>query len=135
VVSILGVRVCQDLRIGHGIEQAEAEDLGDPAPRDCRRGGRNRLAIDAERRMQCRRDVILEDESALSHELVALTANGIRMERCGVALDLVTRPARNGILVTFLAPVRIEQRPEPLLRREDAVEHDAAAVELRPLGG
>src|SRR4029077_11796497 len=99
-----------------------------------RRGG-NRLAVDAERRMKRRSDVVLKDEPALSCELIAQQGAGRRVGVKGarVALDLAPRPARHGILVTLLAPVRIEQRPQARLRSENAVEHDAAAVKLRPL--
>src|SRR2546429_8360935 len=79
----------------------------------------------------------MKDEPALCREVGAHAAprGRVGVKRGRVALDLVTRPTSRGILVTFLAPVRIEQRPEALLRSEDAVEHGATAVELRPLRG
>src|SRR2546430_362283 len=131
MVRVVRVRVRQDFGIGHGIEQAEAKDLGRRPPTHRGRDRGNGLAIDAERRMQCGRDMVLVDEPASRCELVALTGarRNDRVESARVALDLVAGPAGRWILVTFTAPDRIKNRPETRLRREHAVEYHTTAVE------
>ena len=48
-------------------------------------------------------------------------------------LDLITARAGSGVFVTFPARVGVEQRPEPGLGREHAVEGDFAAAEALQL--
>jgi hypothetical protein len=80
--------------------------------------------------------MVLKDEPALGDELVARTRPRRRdgAKRGRMALDFVARPTSRRVLVTLLAPVRIEQRAEASFWGEDAVEHRAAAIELRALG-
>src|SRR5207245_5765531 len=83
-----------------------------------RGGGRERLLIDPQRLLQGGRRVLLDDESALLDQRVAHPG----AEGGGVHLDLVAAAPRLRILVALAAAGRVEERAEPRLGLEGAVE-------------
>ena len=135
VVAVVRVGVGKDHRIGNGVEQPESEDVRRRPGGDGGGPGRDRLAIDAEGRVQRRRDPLLEDRPSLGGELVAGPAGGAGMEGRRVPFDFVPGAARHRRLVALPAAFRIEERPEPGGGSELAVEDDAAARETVTLGG
>ena len=126
VVSVRGVRVAQNHRVRHGVEQPAAEDRGRGPHAAPARILRERLRVDAECGLQGGRGLPLDHGAALGGERVA---HGAGAERRGVHFHLVAAPARGRVFVTLTAAGGVEQGPEARRRREHAVEHDTAAVE------
>src|SRR2546425_595423 len=86
---------------------------------------RERLRVDAQRGLEGGRHVLLDDRPPFARERVA---HGSRSERGGMNLDLITASAGR-VFVTLAARRGVEQRTEPRLRREYAVEDSLAALE------
>src|SRR2546426_2033405 len=107
------------------IEQAAPEQHGRGAHGASRRRGRERLRVDPERLLEGGDGVLLDHEPAFLHQRIAHAA----AERRGVHLHLVAKPALRRVLVALAAARRVEERAEPRLRGEGAVEDDLAARE------
>ena len=126
VVSVGGVGVAEDHRVRHGVEEPAAEDREGGPHAASGRVLRERLRVDAECGLQGGRDLQLDHGTALAREWVAC---GAGVERRRVHFHFVAAAARDRLFVALPAPGGVEQGPEALLRREQAVEDDAAAAE------
>src|SRR5205807_846948 len=85
--------------------------------------------IDPQGLLQRRRGVQLDDEPPFLDQRIA---HGV-LERCRVHLDFVAGTALRRILMALTAAGRVEQRAEPRLRGEVAVEYDLPLGEAIPL--
>ena len=129
VVSSLGIGQRQNLRVGHGVQQAEPED-GRRGPMGCGGGRRrHRIPSDPEGGVERGRHAVFEHRPAISTQLIAHTA----VERGRMRLQLLADTPDHWSLVALTAGGVVEEGPEPRPRGEVGLEHDLTAIKQAPL--
>src|SRR5574341_822230 len=128
-ILIFGIRPAQDLVFRNDLHQTKTEQkrCGEASARG--RGGWDGFAFNAE----CFEDGRGLPPNVLPAVALEIVTGRRRHEPRGLDHPLLAGPAARRVRVTGAALVLVEQRPQPLIRREDLVKERLAGVELRQL--